>query len=99
MPPLSMISLGTFQVREGHDAFWAYRRLFIYGGGSVRDNPRSHRRATRRAELQIPGLFTQILTLKRRANVCFHEVTPPCLADQSLQWSAVSSGCYQLGFE
>jgi hypothetical protein len=83
MPPLSMLTFRTFQLREWHDAFWAYRWLFIYGGSSVWDNPLSHRRSTRRAGLRIRGLFTQLLIVNTRADVCFHKVTPPCLADRT----------------
>jgi hypothetical protein len=76
MPPLSMVTFWTFQLREWRNAFWAYRRLLTYRGSSVWDNPFTHRRPTRRAGLQIPGLFTQLLSVNSRANVCFHEVTP-----------------------
>jgi len=72
-----MVTLWTFQAREWHDAFRAYRWLFIYGGSGLWHNPLSHRRPTRRTGLRIPGLFTQLLTFNSRANVCFHEVTPP----------------------
>lgn len=76
-----MLTFWTFQLREWQDAFWAYRWLFIDGGSSVWDNPLPHRRSTHRAGLRIYALFTQFLTLNIRVDVCFHEVTPPCLAD------------------
>jgi hypothetical protein len=85
-----MLTFWTFQLREWQDAFWAYRRLFIYRGSSVWDNPLSHRRSTRWAGLRIHALFTQVLTLNIRADVCFHEVTPPCLADGLLAFSGRS---------
>jgi hypothetical protein len=83
MPPLSVVTFWTFQQRERLDALWAYRWLFVYCRGGVRDNLLPHRRPTPWAEMRIPGL-TQLLTVNSRANVCFHEVTPLCFPDRAL---------------